>query len=219
MKSLALTDHGVLFGAVDFYKACLEEGIKPLIGCEVYVSPRRLDQKEGNIDTNPYHLVLLAENNDGYKNLMKVVSEGFIDGFYYKPRVCLLYTSIRIFYRTGRRIKQGVGGKGNSRNVLIVGAGEAGIKILRELAAGEMKSYVVGFVDDNVYKQKKKINGLTVLGGREDIHDIVEDEQVNEIIIALPSVPKKEMNEIAEICHKTGRPCLLYTSDVYKRQV
>ena len=87
MKSLALTDHGVLFGAVDFYKACLEEGIKPLIGCEVYVSPRRLDQKEGNIDTNPYHLVLLAENNDGYKNLMKVVSEGFIDGFYYKPRV------------------------------------------------------------------------------------------------------------------------------------
>ena len=56
MKSLALTDHGVLFGAVDFYKACLEEGIKPLIGCEVYVSPRRLDQKEGNIDTNPYHL-------------------------------------------------------------------------------------------------------------------------------------------------------------------
>lgn len=87
MKSLALTDHGVLFGAVDFYKACLEEGIKPLIGCEVYVSPRRLDQKEGNIDTNPYHLVLLAENNDGYKNLMKIVSEGFIDGFYYKPRV------------------------------------------------------------------------------------------------------------------------------------
>ena len=77
----------MLFGAVDFYKACLEEGIKPLIGCEVYVSPRRLDQKEGNIDTNPYHLVLLAENNDGYKNLMKVVSEGFIDGFYYKPRV------------------------------------------------------------------------------------------------------------------------------------
>lgn len=118
----------------------------------------------------------------------------------------IMVGAIRIFYRTGRRIKQGVGGKGNSRNVLIVGAGEAGIKILRELAAGEMKSYVVGFVDDNVYKQKKKINGLTVLGGREDIPDIVEDEQVNEIIIALPSVPKKEMNEIAEICHKTGRP-------------
>lgn len=87
MESLALTDHGVLFGAVDFYKACLDEDIKPIIGCEVYVSPRRLDQKEGSIDTNPYHLVLLAENNDGYKNLMKIVSEGFIDGFYYKPRV------------------------------------------------------------------------------------------------------------------------------------
>ncbi|MEG0309674.1 MAG: DNA polymerase III subunit alpha, partial [Eubacterium sp.] len=87
MDSLALTDHGVLFGVVDFYKECLKEGIKPIIGCEVYVAPRRLTQKEGNLDTNPYHLVLLAENNDGYKNLMKIVSEGFIDGFYYKPRV------------------------------------------------------------------------------------------------------------------------------------
>ncbi|MDO4289351.1 MAG: DNA polymerase III subunit alpha [Eubacterium sp.] len=87
MDSLALTDHGVLFGAVDFYKSCLKQGIKPVIGCEVYVAPRRLTQKEGNLDTNPYHLILLAENNEGYKNLMKIVSEGFIDGFYYKPRV------------------------------------------------------------------------------------------------------------------------------------
>lgn len=87
MNSLALTDHGVLFGAVDFYKSCLKQGIKPVIGCEVYVAPRRLTQKEGNLDTNPYHLILLAENNEGYKNLMKIVSEGFIEGFYYKPRI------------------------------------------------------------------------------------------------------------------------------------
>lgn len=87
MNSLALTDHGVLFGAVDFYKACLKEKIKPIIGCEVYVSPRRMTQKEGKRDTNPYHLILLAENNEGYKNLMKIVSAGFIEGYYYKPRV------------------------------------------------------------------------------------------------------------------------------------
>lgn len=87
MDSLALTDHGVLFGVIDFYKACLKENIKPVIGCEVYVAPRRLTQKEGKKDTNPYHLILLAENNEGYKNLMKIVSEGFIEGFYYKPRI------------------------------------------------------------------------------------------------------------------------------------
>ena len=87
MDSIALTDHGVLFGAVEFYKACLAEGIKPIIGCEVYVAPRRLDQKENKLDTNPYHLILLAENNEGYRNLSKIVSKGFIDGFYYKPRI------------------------------------------------------------------------------------------------------------------------------------
>ncbi|MDD2414965.1 MAG: DNA polymerase III subunit alpha, partial [Eubacteriaceae bacterium] len=87
MDSIALTDHGVLFGAVEFYKACLAEGIKPIIGCEVYVAPRSLDQKENKLDTNPYHLILLAENNEGYRNLSKIVSKGFIDGFYYKPRI------------------------------------------------------------------------------------------------------------------------------------
>lgn len=87
MDSLALTDHGVLFGAVEFYKECLAQGIKPIIGCEVYVAPRGLTQKESGIDNNPYHLVLLAENNLGYRNLSKIVSEGFIDGFYYKPRI------------------------------------------------------------------------------------------------------------------------------------
>ncbi|KNZ42888.1 DNA polymerase III subunit alpha [Acetobacterium bakii] len=87
MDSLALTDHGVLFGAIDFYKACLKEKIHPVIGCEVYISPRGLDQKDAQLDKSRAHLILLAENNIGYKNLMKIVSKGFIDGFYYKPRV------------------------------------------------------------------------------------------------------------------------------------
>ena len=87
MESVALTDHGVLFGAIDFYKACLNEKIHPVIGCEVYVAPRGLEKKDPIYDKERAHLILLAENNLGYKNLMKIVSRGFIDGFYYKPRV------------------------------------------------------------------------------------------------------------------------------------
>jgi len=88
MDSLAITDHGVMYGVIDFYKACLSQDIKPIIGCEVYVAPSsRLDREPGASEDRYYHLVLLAENNIGYRNLMKIVSRGFIDGFYYKPRI------------------------------------------------------------------------------------------------------------------------------------
>ena len=87
MDSLAITDHGVMFGAVDFYKACRAEGIKPIIGCEVYTAARSRLQKEAEIDKHQGHLVLLAENNQGYRNLIKIVSRGFTEGFYYKPRI------------------------------------------------------------------------------------------------------------------------------------
>ena len=88
MDSLAITDHGVMYGAIDFYKAAKDVGIKPIIGCEVYVATgSRFDKETGTNDNRYYHLVLLAENNTGYSNLMKIVSKGFVDGFYYKPRV------------------------------------------------------------------------------------------------------------------------------------
>lgn len=88
MDSLAITDHGVMYGVIDFYKAAKEVGIKPVIGCEVYVAPgSRFDKETGQSEDRYHHLVLLAENNEGYANLMKIVSKGFIDGFYYKPRV------------------------------------------------------------------------------------------------------------------------------------
>ncbi|KXL52874.1 DNA polymerase III subunit alpha [Anaerotignum neopropionicum] len=86
MDSIAITDHGAMFGAMDFYKAALEAGVKPIIGCEVYVAPNSRLQKDAKNAGN-YHLVLLAENNEGYQNLIKLVSYGFIDGFYYRPRV------------------------------------------------------------------------------------------------------------------------------------
>ena len=87
MNAIALTDHGVMYGAIDFYKACKKEGIKPIIGCEVYVALRSRFDKEAGIDNKYYHLILLAKNNQGYKNLSKLVSLGFVDGYYYKPRI------------------------------------------------------------------------------------------------------------------------------------
>ncbi|MBR7060975.1 MAG: PHP domain-containing protein, partial [Eubacterium sp.] len=88
MTSLAITDHGNMYGAVDFYKECKKQGIKPIIGCEVYVAPgSRFDKEAVQTDDRYYHLVLLAENNVGYSNLSHIVSRGFTEGYYYKPRV------------------------------------------------------------------------------------------------------------------------------------
>ncbi len=86
-KSLAITDHGVMYGAVAFYKACKENGVKPIIGCEMYVAPRSRFDKVHNIDTDRYHLILLCENETGYKNLIKLVSASWTEGFYVKPRI------------------------------------------------------------------------------------------------------------------------------------
>ena len=88
MDSAAITDHGVMYGVIDFYRAAREAGIKPILGCEVYVAPNsRFDKELTGGEDRYYHLVLLAENNTGYANLMKIVSRGFTEGYYYKPRV------------------------------------------------------------------------------------------------------------------------------------
>ena len=89
MDSIAITDHGVMYGVIDFYKACKKEGIKPIIGCEVYVAPRGRTRhdKEPGVDNKYNHLILLAKNMQGYRNLSKLVSIGFTEGYYYKPRI------------------------------------------------------------------------------------------------------------------------------------
>lgn len=86
MKALAITDHGNLYGTITFYKTCLEEGIKPIIGCEIYISKRTRHDKEVGIDSDSNHLILLAKNEKGYKNLMKIISVSNLEGYYYKPR-------------------------------------------------------------------------------------------------------------------------------------
>lgn len=89
MKALAITDHGSMYGAIKFYSACKEAGIKPIIGCEVYVAKRSLHDKEAGVDKDYNHLILLAQNTTGYKNLMKIVSTSYLEGYYYKPRTDL----------------------------------------------------------------------------------------------------------------------------------
>ena len=88
MNSAAITDHGVMYGVIDFYREARRQGINPILGCEVYVAPNsRFDREVAGGEDRYYHLVLLAENNEGYANLMKIVSKGFVEGYYYKPRV------------------------------------------------------------------------------------------------------------------------------------
>jgi DNA polymerase-3 subunit alpha len=87
MPAVALTDHGVMYGAIEFYNECINQGIKPIIGCEIYIAPRTMYDKTPKIDTRPYHLVLLAKNKTGYKNLIKLVSLAHLKGYYYKPRI------------------------------------------------------------------------------------------------------------------------------------
>lgn len=87
MPAVAITDHGCMFGIIDFYKKAKAEGIKPIIGCEVYTAPRSLYDKDPHLDKGPGHLILLAKNQQGYKNLIKLVSKAYVDGFYYKPRI------------------------------------------------------------------------------------------------------------------------------------
>ena len=87
MKALAITDHGNMYGTIKFYQECLKQEIKPIIGCEIYVAKRSLSDKEAGIDKDYNHLILLAKNNTGYKNLMKIISISHLEGFYYKPRV------------------------------------------------------------------------------------------------------------------------------------
>lgn len=87
MPALAITDHGVMYGAIQFYKEAIRQGVKPIIGCEMYVAPRSRFDKSSQRQETPYHLILLVKNNEGYKNLIKLVTLSYLEGFYYKPRI------------------------------------------------------------------------------------------------------------------------------------
>src|SRR5687767_860488 len=87
MHSLAITDHGAMFGVIDFYNACKKVGIKPIIGMESYLARRSMQDRDSKLDSRPFHLLLLAKNETGYKNLLKIASAAQLEGYYYRPRI------------------------------------------------------------------------------------------------------------------------------------
>ena len=190
MESLAITDHGVMYGVVDFYKIAKEQGIKPIIGCEVYVAQRtRFDKEKQDMRYN--HLVLLAENNIGYQNLIKMVSAGFTEGFYRKPR---------IDFDLLEECKEGIIGLGAclagpvSRKLLEDDYDKARETALRlEEILGKGNFYLE--LQDHGMKEQAKVNQLTVrlaeetnipLVATNDVHYILpEDAESHEILLCI----------------------------------
>ena len=199
MDSIAITDHGVMYGAIDFYRACLAQGIKPIIGCEVYVAPgSRLDRGQ---DTERYHhLVLLAENDIGYHNLMKIVSRGFTEGFYYKPRVD--YEILEMFHEGVIALSACLAGEVsfNLRKSMYEEAKAAALR-LRDIF-GE-NNFFLELQDHGIPEQKTVNQGILRLSAdtgipmvvTNDIHYIYkEDEQAHDILLCIQT-QKKVMDE------------------------
>ena len=155
MDSAAITDHGVMYGVIDFYRAAREAGIKPILGCEVYVAPNsRFDKELTGGEDRYYHLVLLAENNTGYANLMKIVSRGFTEGYYYKPRV----------------------------DMEVLNRYHEGIIALSACLAGEVQRYIVKGLVDEARKAAKKYEACFGRGNyflEMQDHGIPEQRTVN----------------------------------------
>ena len=161
MDSAAITDHGVMYGVIDFYRAAKEVGIKPIIGCEVYVAPNsRFDKELTGGDDRYYHLVLLAENNVGYANLMKIVSRGFTEGYYYKPRV----------------------------DMEVLETYHEGIIALSACLAGEVQRYIVKGLKDEAKKATLKYEKCFGKGNyflEMQDHGIPEQQTVNAALLSM----------------------------------
>jgi len=191
MPALGLTDHGVMYGNISFYYAAKAAGIKPILGCEVYVAPRRRDQRDPRLDKEQYHLVLLAKNADGYRNLIKLVSFAFSEGFYYKPRV------------DKELLKEYCGDLIALTACL---AGEVPSHLLADdidSARNSLRDYIEIFGTDNLYvelhdhelPEQKKVNGPVIDLAREnglklvasnDIHYLTEkDAEAHDILLCI----------------------------------
>ncbi len=192
MDSIAITDHGVMYGAIDFYKAAKEAGIKPIIGCEVYVAPgSRFDKEAGTGEDRYYHLVLLAENNKGYENLMKIVSKGFVDGFYYKPRVD--YEVLREYHENIIALSACLAGE--VQRYLNRGMYEEGVKAAYKYQDifGEGNFFLE--LQDHGMPEQKNVNGQLIRMSKEtgiklvatnDVHYIMrEDEEAHDILLCI----------------------------------
>ncbi len=201
MDSLAITDHGVMYGVIDFYKAAREAGIKPIIGCEVYVAPNsRFDRETTGGEDRYYHLILLAENDVGYHNLMKIVSKGFIDGFYYRPRVD---REILRAYHEGI-IATSACLAGEVQRYLVRGMYEQAVKVAREYEEifGQ-GNFFLELQDHGIADQRLVNQGLlrmsqeTGIGlvATNDVHYINEEDAVPHDILLCIQTGKKVTDE------------------------
>lgn len=208
MKSLAITDHGAMYGAVDFYKAARAKDIHPIIGCEVYLAARtRLDKQAA--DAKSYHLVLLAENNEGYQNLIKLVSLAYIEGFYRKPRIDL---ELLRKYHKGI-IALGACLAGPVSRKLLQDDYEGAKQMAKTLEEIMGKDYFYLELQDHGYSEQRKVNQLTMQLAQElniplvatnDIHYIrEEDAQSHEVLLCIQT--GKTMEDPDRMIYKGGQ--------------
>ncbi len=196
MDSVAITDHGVMYGVIDFYKAARSAGIKPIIGCEVYVAPNSRFEKDSTADDRYYHLVLLAENNLGYQNLLKIVSVGFTEGFYYKPRVDyevlkkysegIIALSACLGGEVATYLKKGLydeGKKAALRHLEIFGEGNYFLE-LQDHGIREQKE-----VNQGLLKLSKELN-IPLVATNDSHYTYAEDEQAHDILLCIQTAKK-----------------------------
>ena len=202
MDSIAITDHGVMYGVIDFYRAAREAGIKPILGSEVYVAPgSRFDRESGSGEDRYYHLVLLAENQQGYQNLMKIVSKGFVDGFYYKPRVDM---ELLEQYHEGI-ICLSACLAGEVQKYLARGFYEEGVKAAKRYEAIFGKGNYFLELQDHGIPQQKSVNASLLRMSKEldiplvatnDIHYTFEEDVAAHDILLCIQTGKKVSDEV-----------------------
>lgn len=219
MNSVAITDHGNMFGVIEMYKECQKEGIKLVVGCEVYVAPRSRFEKEGKVDSEPNHLILLAMDNEGYKNLVKISSSAYIDGFYYKPRVDKELL---------RQYSKGI--------IALSGclAGAVARRITQNDIAGaisEAKEYNDIFegryyleIQDNKYSEQMIVNGQMVKLSRElniglvatnDCHYLTKDDYyAHEVILCIQT--RKTMDDTDRMSFETNEFYVKSPEEMYE---
>lgn len=220
MDSIAITDHGVMYGVIDFYREAIANDIKPIIGCEVYVAARKRTDKDPQLDASSYHLVLLAENNIGYQNLMKLVSIGFVEGFYYKPRIDL---ELLEQYNEGIIALSACLGGHVQNKILTVSYDKAKeVALNYQRIMGEGNFFLE--LQDHGYKEQKQVNQELVRMSKEtgiplvatnDIHyTYKEDQAAHDILLCIQT--NKKVNDEDRMRYKGGQFYLKSPDEMYE---
>ena len=218
MKSIAITDHGVMYGCVEFYKEAVKEGIKPIIGCEIYVVPKSMYIKRVDNDNDIYHLVLLVKNDIGYRNLMRIVSKASIDGFYYKPRVD--HEFLREHSEGLIALSACLGGE--IQSYILRGNIEKAEKVALTYKEIFKEGFYLELQDHGLKEQIKVNNGLIAMSKRlsiplvvtNDVHYIEkEDSRAHDILLCVQT--GKTVDEEDRMKYPTGEFYLKSPKEMY----